>query len=136
MDATKLLKFAFVGGVGFVVDTLVFILLYQVLELDMMVARLFAFIVAATTTWLGNRLFTFSSQCTSNKLIQWQRFISVACFSAIPNFLVFKLVMSLINSYFLSVYIALALGVLTGMVSNFWLSERWVFATREPNSNL
>lgn len=135
MDATKLLKFAMVGGIGFVVDTLIFILLYQLLELDMMVARLLAFIVAATTTWLGNRIFTFSSQCTSNKLIQWQRFISVACFSAIPNFLVFKLIMSLIDSYFLGVYIALALGVFAGMVSNFLLSERWVFATREQKLN-
>lgn len=127
MNKTKLFKFALVGSVGFIADILTFSLLYKVCDLEIMQARVLAFIVAATVTWIGNRCYTFHANGTKNKLKQWCHFLAVACFSAIPNFLVFKAVVNLIGLYFLGVYIALGVGVLAGMLSNFLLSEKWVF---------
>jgi len=127
MNKVKLYKFSLVGGVGFIIDVSIFTLLYQKCELQMVQARVVAFLVAATATWFGHRCFTFPSTGINNKLIQWKKFITIACFSALPNFLVFKLVVSVIDMGFLSVYIAMAMGVLAGMISNFLLSDRWVF---------
>lgn len=128
MNKVKLVKFALVGGIGFIADTTIFILLYQLIGIDILQARVLAFVVAATTTWCGNRCFTFSNRPLKNRFAQWIKFVTVACISALPNFLVFKLVANQIGSYFLGVYIALAIGVLVGMMSNYLLSDRWVFA--------
>ncbi len=56
----SLTRFALVGGVGFMVDTLIFSVLFHWFGLDLMLARGIAFLFAATTTWLGNRWLTFS----------------------------------------------------------------------------
>ena len=123
----KFAQFAFVGGVGFVVDTLIFALLFHFIGLELMIARSIAFLFAATTTWLGNRWLTFSQSNKANPLRQWQKFMMSACVSALPNFIVFKGVTLFLGTQGFMVYVALVLGILTGMVSNYLLSSKWVF---------
>ncbi|CAE6948470.1 hypothetical protein ACOMICROBIO_GDFFDHBD_03487 [Vibrio sp. B1REV9] len=123
----RLFKFAFVGGVGFIVDTLMFTVLYQWFGMELMIARGIAFLFAATTTWYGNRKLTFSHAEKYNSLVQWQKFMASACISALPNFIVFKGVTLILGTQDLMVYVALVMGILTGMVSNYLLSTKWVF---------
>ncbi|WP_368737155.1 GtrA family protein [Vibrio marinisediminis] len=130
----KLGKFALVGAVGFMVDAAVFTLCFALGETPLLFARVVAFFVAATVTWLGNRYFTFKEVTVIQKLQrdaspreQWLKFIASACASALPNFLVFKAVLSVLGTRGVSPYIALVAGVLAGMVSNYTLSSRWVF---------
>lgn len=123
----RLIRFAFVGGVGFVIDTLAFALLFQWLGLELMGARGIAFIFAATTTWLGNRWLTFSHAGKQNPFTQWQKFMATACMSALPNFAVFKGMALLLGTQGMMVYLALVMGILAGMVSNYLLSAKWVF---------
>lgn len=123
----KLIKFSLVGGVGFIIDASVFALLSTLFDWDLLVIRGVAFICAATTTWLGNRVYTFVESSAAPRFEQWKKFVFSACLSAIPNFVVFKLSLELISSDGWYVYLALVLGVLAGMVSNFMLSSRWVF---------
>ncbi|MGR5132148.1 GtrA family protein [Vibrio alfacsensis] len=123
----RLIRFAFVGGVGFVIDTLAFALLFQWLGLELMGARGIAFIFAATTTWLGNRWLTFSRAGKQSPFTQWQKFMATACMSALPNFAVFKGVALLLGTQGMMVYLALVMGILAGMVSNYLLSAKWVF---------
>lgn len=92
-----------------------------------MVARVIAFVCAATVTWFGNRIFTF--QNTEQKVAQqWIKFMCGASFSALPNFLVFKLLSSVLGEAGSGPLSALVAGILVGMVSNYLLSSRWVFA--------
>ncbi len=88
MFSQKIMKFAMVGGLGFVVDTIVFSLAIYVLRTDLLTARVVSFILAATTTWLGNRLFTFSEREKEDKIKQWSKFFFSALISAMPNFAV------------------------------------------------
>lgn len=111
MNKVKLFKFALVGCVGFIVDITIFFLLYKLIGINILQTRVLAFVVAATTIWCGNRCFTFSNRPLENRLAQWIKFVAVACISALPNFLVFKLVANQIGSYFLGVYIAFTIGV-------------------------
>lgn len=127
----KMIKFAMVGAGGFVVDCTVFALLHYVIGLPLMSARIGAFIIAATTTWFGNRVLTFEFKEQGgwlDKLIQWQKFMLSASISAIPNLLCFKLMTELLPTFTGAVFIAMAVGILVGMISNYLLSQYWVFA--------
>ncbi|EKM31469.1 gtrA-like family protein [Vibrio harveyi] len=121
------MTFAMVGGVGFIVDTLIFMVLFQWAGVELMIARGLAFCVAATTTWLGNRCLTFSQSTKDRAFNQWQKFMLSASISALPNFAVFKVTTLLLGTQGTTVYIALVMGILAGMVSNYLLSMHWVF---------
>lgn len=124
---SRLLTFAMVGGVGFIVDTLIFMVLFQWAGVELMIARGLVFCVAATTTWLGNRCLTFSQSTKDRAFNQWQKFMLSASISALPNFAVFKVTTLLLGTQGTTVYIALVMGILAGMVSNYLLSMHWVF---------
>ena len=127
--------FAFVGCVGFVVDTAIFFLFFELAGIPVFTARLIAFVCAATTTWAGNRILTFKHRTRVPRLMQWRKFMVAACFSALPNLLVFKVSLLVLEGGQFAPYIALVLGVLAGMVSNYTLSSRWVFATKKDTPN-
>lgn len=135
---SKLFRFALVGGVGFIADALVFTLCLKWLALPMLQARLVAFICAATVTWVGNRCFTFSNYSRKRYVqrrlllvVEWGKFMLSASVSAIPNFITFKLILTLFGNDGAIPYLALVLGILLGMVSNFILSSRWVFHSHQ-----
>ncbi|HDM8236516.1 GtrA family protein [Vibrio campbellii] len=125
---SSLERFALVGGIGFVVDTLIFSLLFHVVGLELMAARSIAFLFAATTTWLGNRWLTFSQADKHNPFYQWLKFMASACISAVPNFATFKGWTLMFGTQGYMVFLALALGILVGMMSNYLLSSKWVFS--------
>lgn len=127
MQLVKLSHFALVGCLGFIVDALIFFIGFQLVKLDMMTARVIAFLFAASTTWLGNRLLTFKEAEKSNMGKQWQKFLAAATISALPNLLVFRMTSSLLSTVEVGAYIALVTGVFAGMLSNFYLNDRWVF---------
>jgi len=122
-----LLKFAFVGSVGFIIDTCLFAVLFKWLSLDLMLSRSIAFLFTATITWLGNRWLTFSQSKQTNMFAQWQKFMITACVGAIPNFAVFKTTTLLLGTNGIWVYTALIMGIFAGMISNYVLSTKWVF---------
>ncbi|WP_038880558.1 GtrA family protein [Vibrio jasicida] len=124
----KLIRFALVGGVGFIVDTLIFSLLFHWFGLELMLARGIAFLFAATTTWLGNRWLTFSQAEKTDPFAQWQKFMVSACISAVPNFAAFKGLTLMFGAQNYMVYVALVFGILVGMMSNYLLSTKWVFS--------
>lgn len=126
----KMVRFAVVGVGGFVVDCAVFALLHYIVGLPLMTARISSFIAAATTTWFGNRVLTFGFKGQgrwSDKLIQWQKFMFSASISAVPNLLCFKLMVELLPVFTGAVFIAMAVGILVGMVTNYLFSQYWVF---------
>ncbi|GEA50064.1 hypothetical protein VIN01S_08680 [Vibrio inusitatus NBRC 102082] len=118
-------RFAKVGAVGFVIDVLVFSILVYGFGFPTMLSRVLSFIVAATTTWLGNRLYTFKS--TSARFGQWKRFFLAACISMLPNLILFKGILLFLGESPFTHIIAFVCGVAAGLVSNYLLSARWVF---------
>ena len=127
----RIIKFALVGGVGFVADALVFSLMFYWLHLPIMPARIIAFICAASVTWLGNRTFTFSKSDKGKPLEQWVKFMCGASLSAVPNLMVFQTIVWSFGHAQLVVYSALVMGILAGMLSNYFLSSRWVFSAQK-----
>lgn len=122
----RLLRFAVVGTVGFSVDAAVFSLCFYLGQYDPITSRAIAFFCAASATWYGNRRFTFADR-DQQVWQQWAKFLSVAMVSAIPNFVVFKVVYLMLGASGFGPMLALGAGVLAGMTSNYTISRRWVF---------
>lgn len=124
-------RFAIVGGVGFVVDIAVFSLCLYAINMPTMVSRAVAFIVAVGVTWLGNRIYTFSS--SADAWPQLKRFAISACISVVPNFLVFHYVLAYLGENVITHMLAFVLGVGAGLCSNFALNTFWVFKEKSPS---
>jgi len=114
-----------VGGGSFVFDMLLFLYLSLQLNWPIMHARLAAFCVALTLTWLGNRLFTFSHRKKVPKGEQFVMAVILACGAASVNLSVFYLLSELSAPTGVTAPVYLALGVLSGLVVN-WLGSNYL----------
>ncbi|WP_077287910.1 GtrA family protein [Cognaticolwellia aestuarii] len=116
-------KFCFIGGIGFAIDSVVFSLLVMVTD-NIILSRLVAFWLAASVTWLGNRLYTYRHQQSNSILYQWYKHMLSAHFSGAINLLVFFGVKD-----YISLPIAFCLGIILGLFSNYFLANRFVFVS-------
>jgi putative flippase GtrA len=120
-------RFALVGAAGFVVNEAALWVALHALHLGKDAGWFFAFVPAVTFTWWGNRTFTFrahASTGTRAMLREWIRFVATNSFGALVNLAVYELLIHLMGA---DPLLALACGVLVGMVFNFTLSKRLVF---------
>lgn len=117
----KVAKFAFVGVIGFLFDAAFFYLFIQ-LTAEPMVARLFAFWLAATCTWLGNKHLTFRCTLKTNLFQQWGKHMLSAHLSGTVNLALFYLV-----STVQPLQVAFVIGIVAGACFNYVLSDRFVF---------
>jgi len=126
------LRFALVGASGFIVDTTVLILLFEVAAVELLLARSLAFVVAASSNWLLNRHYTFADACRAGrKSTQWLRFLGSAILSAIPNLGIFYLLMRILPEELPAIIFAMCCGILVGYACNYQLAKLWVFKTVE-----
>lgn len=128
------LRFALVGGAGFFVNAGAFWIALNLLHLGKDFAWFFAFAPAVTFTWWGNRTFTFREHASTGlraTLHEWARFVVTNGLGAIVNYAVYA---ALIHWTGVNAFVALAAGVLAGLVFNFTLSKRVVFKHQTPPS--
>lgn len=118
----KAIKFATIGSLGFVVDSSVFFALTQ-LDMGTMQARLYAFWLAASSTWLGNKYFTFQCRARSKLLRQWSKHMASCHVSGVANLAIFYCL-----NPFIHTAIAFVIGILAAAIANYWLSQKYVFA--------
>ncbi|PSU36479.1 GtrA family protein [Photobacterium lutimaris] len=130
------LRFALVGGCGFLIDVAATYLLSHFVIVE--VARGSAFWVAASSNWWLNRQFTFERVRQERPVKQWMKFLSASSIGFLPNWSCYwfllnsgveQAISSLIpvDTAIWWPYIAMIPGILLGMVVNFTLSKRWVF---------
>ena len=121
------LRFGLVGAAGFVVNEAALWIALHLLHMGKDAGWFFAFVPAVTFTWWGNRTFTFREHASTgakDMLREWMRFVVTNSFGALVNLAVYEV---LIHLTALDPLLALACGVLAGMVFNFMLSKRLVF---------
>ncbi len=114
-------KFCLIGGLGFIVDSLCF-LFFTALMSDVMLARILSFWLAASTTWFGNRVYTYRHLQSNDFFYQWVKHIMTAHLSGSLNLLVFWSTVDII-----SMPLAFCLGILAGLLSNYFIINRFVF---------
>mgnify|MGYP001820828744 FL=1 len=120
------LRFALVGVAGFLVDAGALTLALS-LGADLYTGRMFSFFCAVTATWYMNRIYTFSSKDT-RLLHEWGRFVSANAIGGLINYAAYALLVSTIGLFASYPIIAVAVGSLAGLLWNFTVSHKLVFA--------
>lgn len=87
-EVERFLRFAVVGGTGFVIDAGLLALLHHGAGLDPFSSRLVSISVAAFSTWRLNRIVTFGAS-QSSQASEGLRYATVAGLTACFNYLVY-----------------------------------------------
>lgn len=114
-------KFCLIGGLGFIVDSLFFLFLTHIIN-NIMLARLLSFWLAASVTWLGNRVYTYNHQIFTNAFYQWGKHMLTAHLSGGINLLIFWSAKEVVP-----ISVAFCLGILAGLFNNYFFANRFVF---------
>ncbi|MFQ3250544.1 MAG: putative flippase GtrA [Glaciecola sp.] len=125
-------KFSFllVGGFAFVVDASAYLLLTNVLFLLPLSARVVAFMIAVLVTCTGNRFLTFSKRKHITFYKQYGLALFAGLVSLLPNLTVFLALLFVFPNNIAFELLAFMCGTIAGIISNYMLSDRLVFAEK------
>lgn len=126
--AMQFIRFGTVGAAGFVVDTAMVYGLRCLLGLYGAGAA--AYLVAATFTWIFNRLWTFRGGSSGGIGRQWALFLAVQSLGFVVNRGVFAVLVTVSPLCATHPVIAVLAGTLAGMFMNFATARRFVFAQK------
>ncbi len=121
------LRFSLVGGIGFLVDAGLLILLLETTGMGPFVARLFSYLGAATTTWALHRHHTFAEADRHDPARQWMRFVSVNAVGALINYGVYSALILSFDGFRAVPVAALAVASVLALAFNYAASRRFVF---------
>ncbi|MFC7736004.1 GtrA family protein [Roseomonas sp. GCM10028921] len=128
--AAEFVRFGAVGTAGFMVDSLVLLLVLG-MGAGLYGGRLISYIAAATTTFALNRAWTFrSAQRTTGGAAtgrQWLLFLLVNLLGFAANYGTYAVLVTHLPLAAAYPVLGVAVGALAGMGSNFFLSRRYVF---------
>ena len=130
----QMIKFGAVGGIGFVVNLVIFnvmlLLVLHGVQHATIISTIVATLVAIVANWVGNRFWAFADQRADNVTREGIEFFVVSLASmVIPLFCVW------VSHYVLGLTSALAdnisangIGLVLGMLFRFALYRWWVFS--------
>lgn len=121
----QFMMFGTVGAFGWVLDTATVYALRG--SLGLYGAGMVSYVVAATGTWLFNRLWTFRGSGTGPAHRQWARFLAVNALGFVLNRGTYALLVTFVALCAAEPIYATAAGALAGMFVNFGLSRAIVF---------
>ncbi|WP_264712379.1 GtrA family protein [Limobrevibacterium gyesilva] len=121
----QFLRFGTVGFIGFLVDTAVVYALKG--SLGLYAAGLASYLVAATTTWGLNRLWTFRGRGSGPVHRQWALFLSANAIGFVLNRGTYFALVTFSPVCIEHPVLAILAGVAMGMFLNFHLSRTVVF---------
>jgi putative flippase GtrA len=125
----EFLRFAAVGIVGLFADMAALTLALEVLHLDVYSGRVFSYLVAATTTWVLNRRFTFTNADQSGPFKQWLKFLGANAIGGVVNYGVYAAIVTYTAVGMDYPQIGVAAGSIAGLFFNFSVNKFWVFKT-------
>jgi putative flippase GtrA len=119
-------RFALVGVLGFVVDAGVLSLLIGYGITGPYLGRAISFLLAVTTTWFVNRRISFQSRGSPGP--ELARFALANSAGGVLNYFAYWLAIHWLGADGMTPTIGVATGALAGLIVNYTLSKRFVFA--------
>jgi putative flippase GtrA len=126
----QFLRFSIIGTAGYVVDVSVLYLMHY-LGMDLYSARIVSFIVAATSTWIGNRLYTFNSGKSSRKKLtsEWASYIAAMALGGLANYATYAMLITYLLIFRDHLWLAVAAATSVGLMINFMLARRILYSS-------
>lgn len=124
------IRFATIGGTGYLVAILLLAFNTGILKLAFATANALTIFLTMVFTWLGNRYFTFHAhraRTLAGTLREWLAFMGANGLGALVNYGCALLLVQHAGPPFSNKFAAQAVGVLAGLVFNFTLSRTLVF---------
>lgn len=122
----QFVRFAGVGGIGFVVDGGILLLLVDY-GVNPFLARLVSFPFAAVATWWFNRMWTFRGKGGYGTRREFTSYLAVQLTGAVVNYGIYSLVLAMIGTTLLATGTAFCLGSACGFLLNFLGARQLVF---------
>jgi putative flippase GtrA len=116
----KFLKFIIVGFTGMVVDFSITILLKEKLKIHRYIANSAGFVLAASSNYLFNRLWTFESN-NPKILAEYSTFFIISVIGLIINNLVIYLLEKKLKFYFAK-FVAIMVTSVWNFLANYYLN--------------
>ncbi len=126
----ELVRFAVIGAAAFLVDAGVLQLAMLLPGVGLYLGRLISWTSAATFTWVLNRRYTFKSATHEPALRQWLRYLAANALGGVANYGTYAALVSSMALFRTWPVLAIGAGSLAGLLINFTLSRRFVFASR------
>lgn len=130
----QLVRFAFAGGVGFLVDAGVLYLMLW-LGLGYYAGRAVSFLCAVWATWQINRRYTFTSTRRRSPLSEWWRYLAAMSAGGGVNYAAYSSVVALLRPAPWLPLFAVAAGSIAGLAINFATAKWWVFRQTKLRAN-
>lgn len=135
--ASEFFRFCVVGTIGFAVDAGSLQILVSLLGAGPYAGRVVSFILAATATWILNRVYTFRSRAQTKKGMltrEWLVYMAVMVAGAAVNYGTYAF--CIYSSEFMRGYLFLAVGAgsIAGLLINF-LTAKYVVFRVAPKKN-
>ncbi len=130
LRGSQFLRFAVVGAAGFLINEAALFIGLKLLHLGAYAGGVFAFFVAVTFTWWGNRMLTFRGQAAQGArgvVAEWLKFVAANGLGFAVNYAVYATLVTFARAPLNSPYVALGCGTLAGLIFNFAMSKRFVF---------
>jgi putative flippase GtrA len=126
--AGQFLRFGVVGAAGYVVDVAILYLMLK-LGLDLYTARIVSFITAASSTWVGNRLYTFTEGASKRRKpgSEWAKYVAAMTLGGLANYGAYALLITFLALVREHHWLAVAGGTGAGLFINFWLARRILY---------
>lgn len=119
--------FSIVGTAGFLVDASALYLLVHGLGWNPYLGRAASYLLAATTTWVLNRRFTFTSEFALAPHKQWAFYVLANAVGGGVNFAVYSALVTWVDGSTQYLLTWVAAGSIAGLLVNFTPSKYWVF---------
>jgi putative flippase GtrA len=127
----QFLLFCIGGVIGFVVDASILRLLVSGLHMDAYVARLFSFLIAATSTWLWNRHNTFRGTRRYGLFGEWARYLFAMSGGFAVNYGTYALLYTFFEIVQRYPELGVAAGSVSGLAVNYVSSRWWIYRRDE-----
>ena len=122
----QFLRFCVVGSIGFVIDAGILQLLVLGSGMNPYIARIFSFLVAASSTWFMNRHYTFNVEHHATRS-EWARYIALMLLGATVNYGAFAICITVWEFARAQPWLGVAIGSVAGLTINFLTSQLLVF---------
>jgi putative flippase GtrA len=123
---TSKYNFVIVGGIGFLIDYILFSALSA--EFGFLVSRVLSFSVSTGFCWLGNRRFTFDKSKMASSTIEGSAYYTVSTIAAIVNIWLSLFLINLLSIEFS--FFALGISCALAAALNYSLLQKFVYARK------
>lgn len=120
----QLVRFAVVGGSGYIINLATFALCFHALGIDYRLAAVSAFVVAVANNFTWNRVWTFRAR-DGHAGFQAARFFTVSVAAFVVSFVVLQALVSLAG---MPEVLAQAISILVATPLNFVGNKLWSFS--------